>query len=74
MNRTCHFPRVIRDPASFSFCGEPVARPELPYCVEHMRRAYLRSVRRQVLRSVPRPPPNASPTQASPLTGCAATG
>jgi hypothetical protein len=40
MTAVCQFPEGDpRDPASFSFCGEPVARPGLPYCAEHMQRA-----------------------------------
>jgi hypothetical protein len=40
MNRTCLFPEGDpRDP-SFQFCGQPVARPGLPYCAEHMAIAY----------------------------------
>jgi GcrA cell cycle regulator len=55
MNRTCQFPEGDpRDPANFRFCGAPVARPGLPYCGEHMRRAYLRDpARRPVLRKSP---------------------
>jgi hypothetical protein len=49
-----------RDPASFSFCGEPVARPGLAYCAEHMRRAYLKQRKIPILRKSPRPKPSAS--------------
>jgi hypothetical protein len=57
----CAWPEGDPRDASFSFCGEPVARSGLPYCAEHMRAAYLRDpTRRPVLRKSPRPKPSAS--------------
>jgi hypothetical protein len=40
MTARCAWPEGDPRDASFSFCGEPVARPGLPYCAEHMRRAH----------------------------------
>jgi hypothetical protein len=37
---SCCWPQGDPKLPGFSFCGQPVARPGLPYCVEHMRRAH----------------------------------
>jgi hypothetical protein len=58
---SCAWPQGDPKLPGFTFCGAPIARPGLPYCIEHMRRAYLRDpTRRPVLRKSPRPKPSAS--------------
>jgi GcrA cell cycle regulator len=37
---SCCWPQGDPKLPSFSFCGQPVAQPGLPYCVEQMRRAH----------------------------------
>jgi hypothetical protein len=58
MNRTCQFPEADPLDPSFQFCGQPVARPGLPYCAQHMARAYLKvRARPRLEKSSPRPAP-----------------
>jgi hypothetical protein len=37
---SCCWPQGDPKLPGFSFCGQPVARPGLPYCGDHMRRAH----------------------------------
>jgi hypothetical protein len=40
MTARCVWPQGDPKLPGFSFCGQSVARPGLPYCVEHMRCAH----------------------------------
>jgi hypothetical protein len=66
MTARCVWPRGDPKLPGFSFCGQPVARPGLPYCPVHMRLAYPRSR--------PRPARLHKSAQRSRGTGLAAVG
>jgi hypothetical protein len=56
MNRTCQFPEGDPLDPSFQFCGQPGARPGLPYCPEHAAIVYRKErVRPRLKKSQPAP-------------------
>jgi hypothetical protein len=58
---SCAWP--VGDPKlpGFTFCGAPIARSGLPYCAEHMQRAYLKQRKPPILQKSRRL--NATPSQ-----------
>jgi hypothetical protein len=46
---SCRWPQGDPKLPGFTFCGAPIARPGLPYCIEHMRRAYLKQRKPPIL-------------------------